>query len=99
MAPMVKQLAETHRIQRKSDALLQKAAQIIDRFESFQALLAVAMVTQSPQLHGLAHHQAVRARARLASGQTDLGGPKLKQPLTSPVRRQVNRESRAEKRP
>ena len=46
MAPMVKQLAEAHRIQRKSDALLQKAAHIIDRSESFQALLEMAMVTQ-----------------------------------------------------
>ena len=93
MAPMVKQLAEAHRIQRRSDLLSQKAAQIIGRSESFQALLAAAMVTQSQQIHGLARYQAVSVRARLASGQTDLGGPKLKQPLTSPVRRQVNRET------
>jgi len=39
----------------------------LESSESLQALLAVAMLTQSQQLYGLTRHQAASARARLAS--------------------------------
>ena len=90
MAPMVQQL-----VAYKHQAC--HAANINDKSESFQALLAVAMVTQSQQLHGLARYQAANARARLSSAppvDTEAG---LKVPVTSPVRRQAAQEKKAEK--
>ena len=87
MAPIVLQLAESNRTVRRANAWMSNAAHSMDKSESYQALLAVAMVTQSQQLYGLARYQAASARARLTSAPAASTENGLKVPVTSPIRR------------
>ncbi len=98
MAPIVLQLAESNRTVRRANAWMSNAAHSMDKSESFHALLAVAMVTQSQQLYGLARYQAASARARLTSAPAAGTEAGLKVPVTSPVRRKAAQDTRAEKR-
>lgn len=98
MAPIVLQLAESNKTVRRANAWMSNAADSMDKSESFQALLAVAMVTQSQQLYGLARYQAASARARLTSAPAATTENGLKVPVTSPIRRKVAQDTRAEKR-
>ena len=98
MAPIVLQLAESNRTVCRANAWMSNAAHSMDKSESYQALLAVAMVTQSQQLYGLARYQAASARARLTSAPAASTENGLKVPMTSPVRRKAAQDTRAEKR-
>ena len=98
MASIVLQLAEANKTVRRANAWMSNAAHSMDKSESFQALLAVAMVTQSQQLYGLARYQAASARARLTSAPAASTENGLKVPVTSPIRRKVAQDTRAEKR-
>lgn len=98
MAPIIQQLAQANRTQRRADAWMAKAERQMEKTESFQALLSVAMVTQSQQLQGLARYQAANVRSSLASSASDGCKPVFQQPLTSPERRQVNKQNKADKR-
>ncbi|DBA92390.1 TPA: hypothetical protein ACH3X1_015761 [Trebouxia sp. C0004] len=73
------------------------AAHSMDKSESFHTLLAVAMVTQSQQLYGLARYQAASARAWLTSALATGTEAGLKVPVTSPVCRKAAQDTRAEK--
>ena len=97
MAPMVQELVAYKQEAHHAKQQAHHAANIIEKSESFQALLSVAVVTLSQQLHGLARYQAANARARLSSAppvDTEAG---LQVPVTSPVRRQAAQEKKAEK--
>ena len=98
MAPIVLQLAESNRTVRRANAWMSNAAHSMDKSKSFQPLLAVAMVTQSQQLYGLARYQAASATARLTSAPAATTENGLKVPVTSPIRRKVAQDTRAEKR-
>ena len=98
MAPIIQQLAQANHTRRRADLHIAKAERQMEKTESFQALLAVAMVTQSQQLQGLARYQAANVRSSLAYSADDGCKPAPKEPLTSPERRQVNKQNKADKR-
>ncbi len=68
----------------------------LESSESLQALLAVAMLTQSQQLYGLTRHQAASARAMLASAPAVDIEAVLKVPVTSSIRRKAAYDTGAE---
>lgn len=64
--------------------------------ESFQALIAVALAQQSQQIAGLAQFQAASMRSNLANRDpSSFQDRQAQQTVTSPVRRQFQRERKA----
>ena len=94
IAPIALQLANANSIIRDVQATRGKA-------ESFNALIAIALANQSQQIHGLAQFQAasVRSGASATAGNLSQRAPHAQpdQPLLSPERRQLARQTRQHK--
>ena len=94
IAPIALQLAKANSIIRDVQATRGKA-------ESFNALIAIALANQSQQIHGLAQFQAgsVRSGTSATAGELSQRAPhgKLAQPLLSPERGKLARQTRQHK--
>ena len=92
VGPMALCLAESRSALRHTDEMMAAAR----RAENFQALIAVALAQQSQQIAGLAQFQAASMRSSIANkAPSTFQDRQARQTVTSPVRRQFQRERKA----
>ena len=87
--------AATFRAEHRAD--IRKLANIYDRKDSSEALLAIGMAVQNQQVQGLTRFHAANLWSRNTSASAATVMPQLKQPITSPVRKKQAQQTKAEK--
>lgn len=99
-APIIAQLAKANSVIRHQQEWMTRHAHAAEQAESFPALIAMGLSSLGQQIAGLARFNAASAPLALASPagrDAATAEPVLKQPVTSPERKHVNRENKADK--